>query len=139
LAGVYEDNHFVAAPIVFVSGNNVGQKRLVKSFVTSSGTIEVDERLPNSISIGDQFYIDTAPSHRTKSGMRAPSSPRISEFFDANSEATAVSINIQNNRISGKDLKSNEVVYVWIERAISESNDEFLNNRFSLSVIYSKV
>lgn len=139
LAGIYEDNHFKSAPIVFVSGNNSGQKRLVKSFIASSGTIEIDERLPNSISIGDQFYIDTAPSHRSKSGAKAPSGPNVSAFFDANNETTAVSINVLNNRISGKDLKSNEVIYVWIERAISESNDEFLNNRFSLSVIYSKV
>jgi len=139
LAGVYQDSHFVAAPIVFTSGSNSGQKRLVKSFTASSGTIEIDERLPNSISIGDQFYIDTAPSHRTKSGMKAPSGSNVSEFFDANNETTAVSINVLNNRASGKDLKPNEVIYVWIERVISESNDEFLNNRFSLSVIYSKV
>lgn len=48
-------------------------------------------------------------------------------------------MNIGGNRLNGSDLRPNEVIYVWIERSISESNDEFINNRFSLSVKYSKV
>jgi hypothetical protein len=139
LVGAFPDNHFVNAPIAFISGSNNGQSRLIKSFNSSSGTIELDERLPNYIAIGDQFYIDTAPSSRTKSGGKTPTGANISEFFDANDETNAISINVGGQRASGADLKPNEAIYVWIERSISESNDEFLDNRFALSFIYSRV
>jgi hypothetical protein len=139
LAGAFPDNHFVNAPIYFESGGNTGQTRLVKSFVSSTGTIEISERLPNYIATGDLFFIDTAPSSRTKSSGKKPTSPNVSEFFDANTEDTAISINVSGQRLNGGDLKPNDVVYIWIERSILESSDEFIGNRFALSLIYSKV
>jgi len=139
LIGNFESSHFVASPIVFTSGVNTGQIRIIKSYNPTSGTIELDQRLPFSISSGDSFYIDTAPCQRVKSGTKPPSGDRVSAFFDANREEDAISINIGENRISGNDLLPNEVIYIWIERGISDINDEFINNRFSLSVIYSKI
>lgn len=139
LVGEFDSSHFVSAPLVFTSGQNIGQVRIVKSYNPTSGTIELDQRLPYTISVGDSFYIDTAPSQRTKSGTKAPSGSRVSAFYDVTNEDNAVSINVGGNRLSGSDLRPNEVVYVWIERSIAESNDEFPNNRFSLSVKYSKV
>lgn len=139
LVGKYKDNHFLSSPIVFTSGLNSGQKRLVKSFNRSSGIIEIDERLPNNISSGDNFYIDTAPSSRIKSGTKTPIGNNISNFFSASSEQDAVSINVSGLRESGSDLKPGEVIYIWVERELLPSNDEFLDNRFSVSLIYSKV
>ena len=139
LVGSFDSSYFVSAPIVFTSGKNIGQVRIVKSYNPTSGTIELDQRLPYTISIGDSFYIDTAPSQRTKSGTKAPTGSRVSAFYDAINTDSAISINIGGNRLNGSDLRPNEVIYVWIERSISESNDEFVNNRFSLSVKYSKV
>jgi len=139
LVNEFDSSYFVSAPLVFTSGSNIGQIRIVKSYNPTSGTIELDQKLPFTIGVGDSFYIDTAPSQRTKSGTKAPSGSRVSAFYDVTSEDNAISINVGNNRLSGNDLRPNEVVYVWVERSIAESNDEFSNNRFSLSVKYSKV
>lgn len=139
LVGKLTSSHFVSSPIYFINGPNAGQVRLVKSYNPTSGTIEIDQRLPNNISFGESYVIDTAPCQKTKSGTKAPSGSRVSAFFDANNEESAISINVNGGRDSNVNLLPNEVVYVWIERAISASNDEFLNNRFSLTVSYSKI
>lgn len=139
LVDKFEESHFVTAPIVFTGGANTGQNRIIKSYNPTSGTLELDQRLPNTINIGDSFYIDTAPCQKTKSGTKKPSGSRISSFFDVNGENNSISININGDRNSVNDLKPNEVIYIWIERSIAESNDEFINNRFSLSVSYSRV
>jgi len=139
LVGKFENNHFASAPLVFTSGSNTGQFRIVKSYNKTSGVLELDQRLPNAISVGDEFYIDTAPSQRIKSGTKLPVGSRVSAFFDANDRNNALSININRNRLSGFDLRPNEVVYIWVEREISESNDEFINNRFALSLVYNKI
>lgn len=139
LVGKFDQNHFVSSPIVFTNGVNIGQIRIVKSYNPTSGILELDQRLPNPISIGDAFYIDTAPSQRIKSGTKKPSGSNISDFFDVNNKTNALSINVKGNRASGFDLRPDEVIYVWMERSIDESNDEFINNRFSLSILYNKV
>lgn len=138
LVGKFTTDHYALAPISFTSGLNTAQSRVIKSYNPTSGTLVLDNRLPNPISEGDEFFIDTAPSQRVKSGTKAPSAP-CSSFYDATNEENALSINVQGNRSSGTDLLPNEVVYVWVERSIAESNDEFLNNRTSLSLIYSRV
>jgi len=136
LINKFPNDYFVTSPIVFTSGPNAGQVRIVKSYIANSGTIIVDSRLPNSVSTGNEFYIDTAPAQRIKSGTKVPTGL---QFYDASNEASAVSINVSNTRISGNNLKPQETIYVWIKRSISETNDEFSNNRSMLSLIYSKV
>jgi hypothetical protein len=70
--------------------------------------------------------------------MTFPTGPNISDFFDANNESNAIPINVGKNRLSGSDLRQNEVIYIWLERSISESSDEFINNRCSLSLVYNR-
>ena len=139
LVGLFGQEHFVSAPIVFTSGSNKGQSRIVQSYNPTSGTIVIDTRLANPIVAGDTFYIDTSPCQRIKSGTKAPTTPAASAFFVAEGKDNAVSINVSANRLSGNDLYPNEVIYIWIERSISESNDQFLNNRAIVNLIYSKV
>lgn len=139
LVNAFEANHYASAPIYFTSGNNEKQIRIITSYSPATGTLVLDSRLPFDISVGDSFYIDASPAQFAKSGMKKPTSPPASEFFNATEELNAVSINVSNNRLSGNDLKPNEVIYIWIERSISESNDEFLNNSSILGVVFSKV
>lgn len=136
LVGAFDEDHFALSPIKFTNGLNINQTRFVKSYNPTSGTIILDSRLPYSISYGDSFFIDTAPSQRIKTGTI---SPLNLDFYNANDEDNAISINVSNNRISGNDLLPNEVIYLWIERSISESNDEYIGNRSVIELIYSKV
>ncbi len=138
LINKFPNNYFVGAPILFSSGLNQGQNRLIKSFISSTGTITIDQPLSNVIKSNDLFDIDTAPSQRVKSSFNKPIKNNFtSDFYNADSEDKAISINI-NNRISQNDLNPGECIYIWIEREISELNSEFKNNTAILSLLYSK-
>jgi hypothetical protein len=139
LINTFEDDHYAQSAIVFTSGSNLNQTRIIKSYIKSSGTIILDQKLPYNISAGDSFYIDTAPATRNKSSVKAPVGENISQFYNPIDFDNSIPINVMGNRVSGNDLKPNEAIYVWLERSIASINDEYENNRFSLSLSYSRV
>lgn len=139
LAGLFYNDYFVGAPITFTTGSNIGQKRFIKNYIANSGNLILDQRLPYNVAIGDQFYIDTAPATRTKSPHVKPLSSRISDFFAVGDYNNSIEINTQGIRTNGNDLGSYEAIYVWFERSINVVNDEYKDNRFSLSLSYSRV
>lgn len=139
LAGLFANDHFVGAPIVFTTGANIGQKRFVKNYIANSGNVILDQKLPYNISVGDAFYIDTAPATRIKSPYIKPAGSRISNFYELGDMTNSLSINVQGIRENGNDLANFEAIYVWLERSINTINDEYKDNRFSLSLSYSRV
>lgn len=138
LVGLFDEDHYAGCPLIFTTGLNKDQIRIIKSYNPTSGNIVLEERLPNNILPGDKFYIDTAPAERVKFGAKRPSI-NVSDFYSAEGLSNAVSINVLGKRLSGKDLYPNEVIYIWIERTVFNTNDEFLNNRVVIDIRYSKV
>tara|TARA_B100000614_G_scaffold262909_1_gene300835 strand:+ start:329555 stop:331138 length:1584 start_codon:yes stop_codon:yes gene_type:complete len=153
LAGQYDDNHFQSTALKFTSGPNNSQERIVTAYNGSTGTFTLDNALSNLVEAGHGYRLETAPSQRVPSGVTSPvvdqdtppSGPDaakphlITEFSGATFAENGVSINVGENRTSGSELKPNEVVYVWIERKIDDSNPFFLNDRAMVSLSYSKV
>lgn len=152
LASLLFDDYFKTAPVFFTSGQNNGQSRIVTSY-SSDGTFAFDEPLPYPVSVNDTFYIDTAPAQRISNGLVAPrlqSSGRddakapylISEFQSADGFTQGRSINIEGFRSdplrSSNDLAPRQAVYVWIERSLEPSNSGQENNRFDLTLEYTK-
>jgi hypothetical protein len=117
LKGSYDDNHFIDCPIRFTSGNNINQSRIVRSFDGETGTLVADSSFPYSAVFGDAFEIGPSPSQRVRSGLVSPSpSDRISSF-----STTEVDFNVGDLRDGGDEFKPNDVIYVWLERAISKA------------------
>ena len=133
------NDYYKNAPLRFTSGANINQVRIIKSYIPSTGTLELFDRLPYSVALNDTFVIDPQPSSRMKSVFDMPIGENISDFYSIGDYDNGLSINVKNNRKNKKDLFPNEVVYIWIERSISEINDEYTNNRISLSMQYSRV
>lgn len=155
LAGIFPNDHYVTAPVVFTSGKNSGQTRIVTSYDGSTGSFAFDENLPFIPSVGDNYYVDTAPSQRIPSGIVKPKivsnlGPGIKppflirDFSNADGFASGLSIDVNgqrtlsNERFSGS-LGPKEAIYVWVERELDDNNVGQENNRLALTLEFSKV
>lgn len=154
LAASYEDDRFVTAPVVFTSGQNADQIRIVTDYDGITGTLTFDQDLPFTPAAGDAFYIDTAPSQRIPNGTQAPSTlpdsgPTIrppfliGDFQSASATNEGYSIDVQGARANEQrlsvNLAPNEAVYVWVERNLDETNSGQIGNRMALAMKFSKV
>jgi len=150
----FQDDLFVTAPVVFVTGQNAGQFRVVTAYDNATGTFSFDEELPFEAQSGDEFYVDTAPSQRISNGIVSPilesnAGPDIrapyliSDFENANGYLEGVSIDVNGDRGSvqraGKTLGPKEVIYVWVERLLDSDNEGRENNRMALTLGFLKV
>ena len=155
LAGNFLDNHYVTAPIVFTSGQNSGQFRIVTEYNGATGTFSFDEELPYPLSLGDTYYVDTAPSQRVPSGVTKPQivpnsnnnvTPPylIEDFKNTDGFASGISIDVNDQRSTfgeriSADLGPKESIYVWVERELDDDNIGQENNRLALTLEFSKV
>jgi len=154
IAGQYQNDHFKHAPLKIISGPNAGQTRIISSYNGSTGTFTLLDELPYSVSSSQSFEVDTAPSQSVSSGILPPSvvsnfpslSPSaslalpylITDFLSATFETSGVSINVGNARLSGSNLRPNEVIYIWIERHIDDNNDFFINSRSIITFSFNR-
>jgi len=148
LAGLFSNNHYLKAPVTFQTGNNTSQTRVVVGYIGETGEFTLDENLPNLTQTGDKYVIDTSPAQRVSSGLVSPKlvtgsvtdAPfAISEFSSATFPVNGISINIDNKRKNGSNLHPNEVIYIWLERKIDDSNESFINNRSMVTLLYNRV
>lgn len=153
-ANSFQDDLFITAPVVIVTGQNAGQFRIVTAYDNSTGTFSFDEELPFAPQSGDEFYVDTAPSQRISNGTVSPilesntgpdiKAPHlISDFVDANGHLEGSSIDINGDRQMvqrfAQTLAPREVIYVWIERSLDSDNEGKENNRLALTLGFLKV
>lgn len=156
LVGMFPDDHYVTAPVIFTSGQNAGQTRIVTSYNGATGSFVFDENLPFVPSSGDNYYVDTAPSQRISSGIVKPKVVSnlgsniikppflINDFKNVDGFASGLSINVNEQRTIINERNSNilgpkEAVYIWIERDLDDDNNGQQNNRFALTIEFSKV
>lgn len=150
----FQDDIFVTAPVVFVTGQNAGQFRVVTAYDDSTGTFSFDEELPYVPQEGDSFYVDTAPSQRISNGIVSPvlvSNPGpdiqaphlISDFADANGYLEGSSIDVNSSRQMvqrfSDTLGPKETIYVWVKRSLDSDNEGKENNRLALTLGFLKV
>jgi len=145
LAGVYENDHFKNASLTLDDGNNSGQSRIISSYTGSTGTFFFSNEFPNKIESGNSYTVGTSPSQLISSGKVEPltgvsstsSSPPfvIGKLQSATFSQNGVNIDIGGSfRRNGNDLYPGEVIYVWLERKIDNSNDFFVNNRMLFTI-----
>ena len=150
LVNTFADDHYVTAAVTFTTGANSGQTRIVVSYNGESGIFFLDSQLPNAVSNGDNYCVDTAPSQRIVTGEVAPevgildqTGPvppyLIGEFQEAQYFIEGVSIDVNGRRVNGTTLGPKQAIYVWVERELEDINEEFTNNRMFVTVGYSRV
>jgi hypothetical protein len=132
-------DYYKNAPIKFISGANINQSRLIKSYTPSTGTLELNERLAFNISNNDNFIIDPQPSTKMKSSNLKPNGPLISEFVDIPNDDMSVPISNLLPTYTASNLLPNQMFYLWIERSIGPQSDEYINNRISLSFSFNTI
>lgn len=139
LVNKFATDYFKNAPLQFTTGNNLNQTRIIKSYVPSSGTIELTQPLPFEINAGDAFTIHPQQATRMRSSLIMPSADSVSEFVSLPNSDNALLLNqIQKNR-NNSLLLPQEFIYIWIERSIGAESDEYINNRVSLSLSFSGI
>lgn len=132
LVGSFEDNHFVDCYVRFLTGNLAGQERTIISYDSETGIFTLDSSLSESVQSGSTIEIEPSPAQRVVSGVNKPyPGSRLTVFTEA-SEDDAVNINVTGDRDHGFDLQPNDVVYVWVERAMSKNSTSFSNNSITL-------
>lgn len=139
LKNAYQVDYFKNAPLQFTSGANKNQVRIVKSYLPSTGTIELSSRLPFDISIGDAFAIDPQSAVRMKSAFAKPIGSSVSDFFALPTIDNGLAIEDMQQIKKNANLEPNEVIYLWIERSIGPQSDEYIDNRLSLSFSFSGI
>jgi hypothetical protein len=137
LINAYLPNYFVHAPLQFTSGKNINQIRFVKSYIPSTGTIELDVRLPYTIEINDKFIINPQPSIRMKNWYTQPTGSAISNFLNIPMAENALSLQELLPARANSHMLPNEVIYLWIERSIQPQSDEYNSNRLSIGFYFS--
>jgi hypothetical protein len=143
LIGVYSDNHFNEAYLKVLSGGAAGQGKIVKSFVSATGTFTFYDG--NSFSEAYDYTTNVsyevlpAPAQRIKTGIVSPVDTGDNVLpFVANNEQSPMRFTSGNSSDPLiADLFPNDVVYVWIERTIEKGVENFDNNDFVLNIKYN--
>lgn len=135
--GSFDDNHFEDALLRITSGANINQSRIILSFDSATGTFVLDSALPSTVVASVTFEIEPAPAQRLASGVVRPAvgSGLVSDFSLA-TRREAIEIDVSGSRDHGEDLLPNDVIYIWLERELSEDGEEFDANTAMLTVSY---
>ncbi|NJL70327.1 MAG: hypothetical protein HC888_01355 [Candidatus Competibacteraceae bacterium] len=130
-ASLFANNHFTSAMMRFLTGINSGQTRVILSFDSSTRTYVLDSALPSNPATTDTFEIEPGPCQRLSSGLIKPNLS-----FRATTPKTSLDINIDGTRANGSNLQPNDVVYVWLERALGRKSSAMQNNSIVLTMNY---
>jgi len=155
IAGIHDDNHFSGSYLRITSGTNTSQARIVASYDKDSGTFVLESSLPFNVASDDGYEVEPSPAQRIKSGLISPSfdTARVgslgtpkgivglqnddrANIFTATDANGSISININSDRDHGSDLRTNDVIYIWLEKSLAKDSSNFSANSVILTVNY---
>ena len=137
IATTFDDNHFKDALLRMTSGLNANQARVVSSYDGATGTFVLDSSLPFNVPTGDNYEVEPAPAQRVSSGFIQPSfgTTNVTALSKA-IPSSFIDIDVSGSRDNGSDLKSKDVMYIWLERSLIKDSSEFSFNSTVLAVNY---
>ena len=140
IAGTFEDNQFQDAVLRMTGGLNSNQSRIVNSYDDATGTFVLQSSLPFDVSPSDAYEVDAGPAQRLTSGFVSPQfgTDRVTALSEA-SASSFVNINVSDDRDHGSDLRTNDVIYVWLERALVKDSPGYNLNSAMLTFNYFTV
>ena len=141
LIGVYSDDHFNEAYLKVLSGDGVGQGRIVLDFVSDTGTFTLYSTLSDAYdyTTNVSYEVLPAPAQRIKTGIVSPvdTSDNVTSFIANNEQSPLYFWTGSFASPIITDLLPNDVVYVWIERTVIKGVENFDDNDIVLNVKYS--
>lgn len=141
LGTTYDDNHFSDALLVFTSGPNSGQTRLISSYDKSENKFVFYNSLPftsgNPAAV--TYYVLPSPAQRIASGIYSPTfnSTRVSSL-QSPTLSSPISIDVNSQRTDGNNLGHDDLIYIWIERAMTKGVEADPENTFVIGVLYKE-
>jgi hypothetical protein len=141
------DNQCQGAYLRVLSGPNEGYGRVISSYDSLTGTFTFDSSFPYDYDLTKdsptvQYEVDPAPAQRLKSGTAVPvlfGSTSTTKLIDATS-SYIIGVGQTGQvgaRLSINSLNYNDVLYVWIERAVEDNYQLYESNNVSLVLYYS--
>jgi len=140
IQNVYPDNTFVGQLLVVDDPLSVDYNiaRPIASFDGPSGTFTFVNSMAFPLETNANFRVEQPSSQNIVTGRVSPvfNTGNVSDLSTALGVSNAISINFSGSRINGSSLLPNEVVYLWIERDVSNNSDTYVNNGLVFTVNY---
>ncbi len=137
LIGVYPDNHFSESYLRILSGQAIGQGKIVRSFDSLTGTFTFYSSFSSLYDYSGEveYEIEPSPAQRIKTGIVSPvlNSTYVSSLYEP-SEKIPISFSTSGSDIVISDLSPNDIVYLWLERKIEKGTRSYDNNSIVINV-----
>ena len=137
IVGLYEDNLFSGSYLTVLDSPYTNDKRRISSYDGATGTFVFSDAFPfiedyTIYSSSLRYSVGTSPSQRVRTGVDEPlTTPYISEFFASPNRDNSIFLSDLN---SDGSLLPGNIMYVWVEREIGKSSNEYIDNNFVLSI-----